>query len=149
MQDIYRVKRQIMYLSMFISALAPSVIMIIYPLVGKFPRENLLPVILITPSHFMIYLYGTELSLTMYSRFFGKMRNKYTIQMSNVKHKIGKILLGVVTLYVVSYIPLAAGYFLGIVFGFSELWGSIIMLGTVVVLFGVRRFVSYINFNNH
>ncbi|TFG19138.1 MAG: hypothetical protein EU530_07115 [Promethearchaeota archaeon] len=149
MKDIYRVKRRIMYISMFLSAIAPSIIMIVYAISNRFefPENTILPAIFMVLSYLVIYFYGTELALTLYSRFFGKMRNKYTIQMLNVKHKFLKIGLGIVILYVGSYIPLIAGYFLGIVLGFSVFYGSVIMLGTSILLFGVIRWIAYKNFN--
>ncbi len=149
MKDIYRVKRRIMYISMFLSAIAPSIIMIAYAISNKFeiPENTILQAIFMVLSYLLIYFYGTELALTLYSRFFGKMRNKYTILMLNVKHKFLKIGLGIAILYVGSYIPLVAGYFLGILLGYSVFYGSTIMLGTSILLFGVIRWIAYKNFN--
>ena len=151
MRDIYRVKRRIMFISMAISALAPILIMIINSLSNSFQlsEDPILPSILLSISCLVIYFYGIELALFMYSRFFGKMRNKYTIQMLNVKNKILKIIFGVIILYVVSYVPLVAGYFLGIVFGGSVLYGSMIMLGTALIFAVIFSILAYKNFNSH
>jgi len=149
MKDIYRAKRRILYLSMSLSAIAPTAIMIIYPLIERFPRESLIPALFVVLSYYTVYFYGTELVITLYAQFFGKMRNRYTIQMLNIKHKFGKIALGMIILYVVCYIPIVLGGILGLVLGRSVFYGSIIMLCTAILLFGVIRWIAYKNFNSH
>ncbi len=151
MRDIYRVKRRIMFLSLAASALAPSLILIIFSLIGRFPLvfNPLTPAILITVSFFVIYFYGTELSLVLYSRFFGKMRNKYTIQMLNVKHKFWKIALGIIIIYIVNFLPIIVGFYVGALLGGSALYGALVMLGTALLLAGVIRGIAYKNFNSH
>jgi hypothetical protein len=151
MRDIYRVKRRIMFFSLSLSSIAPGLILIIKAIKNQFSEsaDYLWPAIIVTISYLVIYFYGTELALTLYSRFFGKMRNKYTIQMLNVKRKFIKVALGVIILYVVSYIPIILGLLIGSLFGMSALYGSLGMLSTSLVLFGVIRWIAYINFNSH
>ncbi|MBN2157163.1 MAG: hypothetical protein JW776_14050 [Candidatus Lokiarchaeota archaeon] len=149
MKDLFRAKRRILYLSMSLSAIAPVLIMLIYPLVGKFPVDAFLPGIIIAINFLIIYFYGSELSLILYSVFFGKIRNKYTLQMVNVKKKIGKIILGIIILYIVCYFPLVVGFFLGLYLGESILNGSMIMCGISFLIFCVIRMVAVKLFNSH
>ena len=140
-----------MYFPMSLSAIAPSLIIILYPIYGPAKTlDYLQPSILLAISFFVIYFYGTELTLTLYARLFGKIRNKLTIQMLNVKHKILKIILGMVLLYIACFIPIIVGMIFGVFFfGESVLYTSIIMLGSAIVLSGVIRAISFKLFNSH
>ena len=69
--------------------------------------------------------------------------------MLNVKHKFLKIALGIIFIYIANFLPIVLGFFIGGNLGESALYGSIVMLGTAILLAGVIRVIAYKNFNFH
>ena len=132
--DIYKGKRRIMLFIMFLSLLVSSIITI-----AQFP--TLISFILLgCLSMGFIYFYETEITLILYSRLFGKIRNTYTLQEINIQHKSLKYIFMFVLIYGLGFLPIILSYILQIfIFYYFDIAFFISKLIFSIILFIIIR----------
>lgn len=135
--DIYKSKRRTVFLIMSLSLIVQMIIVYI----KIFPDPIIFLVDFVALA--IYYFAQSELVLIFFSVFFGKLRNKYTMDNIHPDLKIIKAISGVVILYIISYATLIVTLILQMLFFFNSPQMAIyIFLGISIVIFIPIRIIA-------